>query len=527
LSTDILNKIEQLIEKFAKFSENEDINFIDCVNPDENAHTRILIKLLRSNDEYLNSFVDFINSNYNFYLPQIDTTEKEFTIEHNKKNIDGLIKDSKTAIIIENKVKWATDQHRQLARYVGKVFCNDDMFLIDIENKETEKIIDNLPVDDETKNILKNSMLNKNNESELELLCLIDKLENNKINNSSQVLDLLKKEINQYENNLKDEIKKIIEALEGKRLGKNIKRENIYVLYLVPNDIKEPSYYSYTTATKIFLNDDISSNGRFIKITYKQILNWLSNLKIPAGKQLLHNSICLYINHINNYIEPKKEKNKIIGNIFEDNYNQMQNCLKILKKENVKEEDRIKEDGNFRIKEEIINAIDIYLSIKMYKIFNLIKNFVTNKDYEDIKTDKQHFFRFIPKGINVAETKESFKDWGKILGFEFKIHGEKLILSFCVISKNKWNEKDISQNRELIDNIIKKLKGSSEYKSIKTYVEKYNDTRWIIEKCFELPISELIGKQDDEIKGIIENNFLKNPKFKDFEESLNIAFQNR
>lgn len=72
--------IKELIINFSKFSENEDINFVDCIAPNENAHTRILIDLLKSNDEYLNSFIDYINSNYNFYLPQINTNEKDFII---------------------------------------------------------------------------------------------------------------------------------------------------------------------------------------------------------------------------------------------------------------------------------------------------------------------------------------------------------------------------------------------------------------------------------------------------------------
>ncbi len=94
------------------------INVIDELHANENAHTRILVSLLKCKigDSYsiLQSFSrlipDFEESNIRFINP---------TIEFNSENIDALIEEPRQyAIIIENKIHDAVDQDRQIERYV-------------------------------------------------------------------------------------------------------------------------------------------------------------------------------------------------------------------------------------------------------------------------------------------------------------------------------------------------------------------------------------------------------------------------
>lgn len=99
------------------------INLIDELHADENAHTRILIKLLKYKEEnkypILNSFLGLLSS----YCSEIPDFIKSPEIKFGKEYIDGSIKGfdsygNKFGIIIENKIHWAKDQNQQIERYV-------------------------------------------------------------------------------------------------------------------------------------------------------------------------------------------------------------------------------------------------------------------------------------------------------------------------------------------------------------------------------------------------------------------------
>lgn len=92
-------------------------NVLEEVRVNENAHTRLLMRLL----EYppaLSSFLAWLEKKYTtFHSPQID--KPKITAE--KHRIDGLIQEEgKYAIIIENKVCGAVEQEGQLGRYIDK-----------------------------------------------------------------------------------------------------------------------------------------------------------------------------------------------------------------------------------------------------------------------------------------------------------------------------------------------------------------------------------------------------------------------
>ena len=105
------------------------LNIIDELHINENAHSRILCKLLqyRADNgcyEFLQSLLSFINEKY-----QRDDSKDFFskvhinnpTITQEVERIDLWVKEKgEYAIIFENKVCGATDQDTQLCRYIEK-----------------------------------------------------------------------------------------------------------------------------------------------------------------------------------------------------------------------------------------------------------------------------------------------------------------------------------------------------------------------------------------------------------------------
>ncbi len=92
------------------------LNIIDEVHADENAHSRILVKILQYQEvnQYSNliSFLKYLDIGENPTNPKI----------HAEKNrIDATIIDDNYAVIIENKIHNAVDQDEQLKRYVDVV----------------------------------------------------------------------------------------------------------------------------------------------------------------------------------------------------------------------------------------------------------------------------------------------------------------------------------------------------------------------------------------------------------------------
>ena len=92
-------------------------NVLEEVRVNENAHTRLLMRLL----EYppaLSSFLDWLHEKDETFNPP-KTYKPKITAE--KHRIDGLIQEKgKYAIIIENKVCGAVEQEGQLGRYIDK-----------------------------------------------------------------------------------------------------------------------------------------------------------------------------------------------------------------------------------------------------------------------------------------------------------------------------------------------------------------------------------------------------------------------
>ena len=91
-------------------------NILEEVRVNENAHTRLLMRLLEY-EEARTHFFNYLKPKYKGFNPP-DISNPEITVE--KHRIDGLIQDGKYAIIFENKICGAVEQKEQLGRYIEK-----------------------------------------------------------------------------------------------------------------------------------------------------------------------------------------------------------------------------------------------------------------------------------------------------------------------------------------------------------------------------------------------------------------------
>ena len=129
------SEIFALIESFNNQYEAElsnapyGFNLLDIWHPNENAHTKILLQLIkyRANENY--PFLESLLERW-FRSINLKIDYEKLEISFNKDFIDGLIKDDQKAIIIENKIHYARDQYNQIKRYVEAV----EAYGIDLEN---------------------------------------------------------------------------------------------------------------------------------------------------------------------------------------------------------------------------------------------------------------------------------------------------------------------------------------------------------------------------------------------------------
>ncbi len=119
--------VNEFIKSFINVKEKNNsllqynLNIIDELHADENAYTRILLKLLNfelnQKKVILEEFLNILNEKLTAQKIQI---YDDYGITGQFEFIDGYIwSDSKkTSIIIENKINWACDQDKQIQRYI-------------------------------------------------------------------------------------------------------------------------------------------------------------------------------------------------------------------------------------------------------------------------------------------------------------------------------------------------------------------------------------------------------------------------
>jgi hypothetical protein len=131
-SKEIFLALWEFVGEFDKIIKQEEkkmpyhINLIDELRAKENAHSRILGKLLQQKSaesghfKILESFLNFIKENHHIKEDFQSLTVKKPIITQEFKRIDLWIRDTEYAIIIENKVNRALDRPNQLERYINK-----------------------------------------------------------------------------------------------------------------------------------------------------------------------------------------------------------------------------------------------------------------------------------------------------------------------------------------------------------------------------------------------------------------------
>lgn len=136
-----INNVLDLIDNFQKEYLKESsklpfhFNLLDELHANENAHSRILLKILSYHNNgkflFLESFINCLYGN----VTKLQVTIPSFSAE--KHRIDLLIKDKegKYAIIIENKIHGAVDQSEQINRYISHLqtyegFSSSEIFVL-------------------------------------------------------------------------------------------------------------------------------------------------------------------------------------------------------------------------------------------------------------------------------------------------------------------------------------------------------------------------------------------------------------
>lgn len=138
---DILALAKEYSEKFEEVKKKQPyhLNIIEELHINENAHSRILAKLLQCKDNegkyvFLQSLLEYINdkNGSSCDFSKINVVSPEITQE--KDRIDVLVLGEKQAVIIENKICGADDQEKQLHRYVekvkGKGYGKSDIYIV-------------------------------------------------------------------------------------------------------------------------------------------------------------------------------------------------------------------------------------------------------------------------------------------------------------------------------------------------------------------------------------------------------------
>ena len=131
INDDLIKLLNKFNEKYSLLKQSlpYHLNVIDELHINENAHSRILCKLLQYQSEsgkfeFLESLLNYIVKNKS--IESFSKIEiKSPKISQEIERIDLWVKDKDYAIIFENKVYDATDQEAQIARYITKTKeCN-------------------------------------------------------------------------------------------------------------------------------------------------------------------------------------------------------------------------------------------------------------------------------------------------------------------------------------------------------------------------------------------------------------------
>jgi transcriptional regulator of heat shock response len=119
-SENLQKLIEKIIKKKCEACTHQ-FNLLDELHANENAHTRILVRLLQI-PSLLHSFLMYLKESF-AEQAQFDIPDQLYPSDVSEFSdyIDAKIETKNFCIIIENKINNAVDQDRQIERYVSAV----------------------------------------------------------------------------------------------------------------------------------------------------------------------------------------------------------------------------------------------------------------------------------------------------------------------------------------------------------------------------------------------------------------------
>lgn len=172
MSTDNLPELLELLSKIDKLYTDKlnefpyQVNLLDEIHANENAHTRILTALLKyvRNGKHviLESYVGLALNLQNLQPLEIENP----IINFNDEFIDCFIYEvGKFAIIIENKIHWAVDQNKQIDRYINTALARgipkEQIYVIYLTS-DGKKEVSDYSFTEESKIILENRFIKMN-----------------------------------------------------------------------------------------------------------------------------------------------------------------------------------------------------------------------------------------------------------------------------------------------------------------------------------------------------------------------------
>ncbi len=239
------------------------INLIDELHANENAHSRILVKLLKYNDSsdftILKSFLKYLSKKELEFTFNHDIVKPKITAERHR--IDALIVDGNYAVIIENKIHGAIDQPKQIQNYIDAIESYKieevNLFILYMTRWGTAPSEDSFP-----------SALRERFASRFKQISyrheIIDWLKNEVVNQCKTKEDFLTSALNQYVDHLEGmfqlrEIDKPMKTELTKHLEETLKLDNdpshnLSILSEKINDINQIKIYLDELIVKNYFN---------------------------------------------------------------------------------------------------------------------------------------------------------------------------------------------------------------------------------------------------------------------------------
>lgn len=307
---DLLNLVKKYAELFNKEKDNFPyrLNVINELHDDENAHSRILIRLLQYKDKDEYTWLKFFVNRMKDYCEgefDIEISNPKIKTEHDTGDgrIDGFIwEEGKYAIIIENKIWNAPDQKEQIDRYVNYVnqhheVKDENIYVIYLTLDGSKEVSEN-SLSDITKNNLGNRFITMNFQDDIIPWLEEDVLPNCKVKEKClgsavyQYIDYLKERLGQLDYQKQAQKQALKQILNDMNIAENYKELKNLAIAL-GNKVNE-------------LGKEVADEFQCLTQEYfRNIEGFCDNnrIKLDSGYYQVYNEQWVEINDLNPHLE--------------------------------------------------------------------------------------------------------------------------------------------------------------------------------------------------------------------------------